>query len=476
MTRKEFIRIDQGSAFLDDYNSIYSVFMHCYQQESYGILSFDIDSIGILAKVLRGELLIEAVHLSYKGKKLESKEFTAVLKEKTTYIDGLPFFSTALSITDNVFISKQMRGIVNRKKETKVLSETLAFFEIPISLNTPVAELEAFEIYELELIQAYIEKKDGIILDFNTLNMSYEQFVRFKQLVRRLENMGMTCIWLDINVQRAASMCDAMMLFYGRKTARLLEYGPFSEREILSYIPTYIDDSTIQKYVQKADEIILELKHVSTPLLEDINLRIGRSEMCMIFVRNRNELLELVEVLRGNISYTGTVLFRGRDIKNLDVYQRLNKGICFLEWENCLIAEMTVYDNLCLPHGLKVNNLWRNKKYQKSIIADIEKWIGKNLWQRYVYELPDEYRIKLAYYKWLLYRPEILFILMPFTTLDKNMNEWIRNIMYEFTVRHTAIISFMDYEFRNENEKGSAYLFDKTIRAIDQGHKPTYIR
>ena len=70
MTRKEFIRIDQGSAFLDDYNSIYSVFMHCYQQESYGILSFDIDSIGILAKVLRGELLIDAVHLSYQGNKL----------------------------------------------------------------------------------------------------------------------------------------------------------------------------------------------------------------------------------------------------------------------------------------------------------------------------------------------------------------------------------------------------------------------
>jgi ABC-type sugar transport system ATPase subunit len=464
--RREFIRIDHGRSDPEKQRNVYSVFVHAYVQETYGIISYDIESAAILKDVLCGRETLKSGFLSYREEACEPERFRELMREKVVLIGRKPFFSEELSIADNMFIAMQMKGILHRKKEKQILGALLKRFDVTVSLNRAVSDLSDFELYQLEFLQAYLEGKEGIVVDFENWNTTYSEFLQLTVLVRNLEHCGMTFIWLDGSASRAAQLCNAAMILYKGKTVRMLEYGPFSKENFLRAIPDDAEENNALYETNKRGRTVLELVSVGTNRVREINLAFRAGELTAIVFRNMSEAKELLAILRGELNCRGAILLEGSSIREKTYSSRVQAGMCILDDSETLFENMTVYDNICLPRGLKNHDLWRNEKFRRNIIQEIDREIGKGLWNRMVYELSAEQYLKVLYYKWFLYRPDIVFLLNPISTQNDFLKEWIKNMLKRYTRKGISVVLLLDDEWRDEIPVTTMYRLDRTIQKI----------
>ena len=173
-------------------------------------------------------------------------------------------------------------------------------------------------------------------------------------------------------------------------------------------------------------ESVLAFDNVQDILPAPLSFTLKKGQILKIICSSNRETDYLLSILRRRASAgSGSILFRGQPLQSVSLNQYLKS--CGIIESNprrtVLFHNMTVLYNLCVPLDSKIHNFWTNPGNQKGVEYTLKDIIPPGYLQMNIDQVPMEIVQKVIYCRWLLYVPELLVCMNPFSIIDTSLNQ-----------------------------------------------------
>ena len=167
----------------------------------------------------------------------------------------------------------------------------------------------------------------------------------------------------------------------------------------------------------KLKNIKFKYDNSNEQVLDKFNLELSEGETLAILGASGCGKSTILRIIAGlEIPQDGSVYINGKDVSKVPTEKR-NVGFVFQEY--ALFPHMTVYDNI--NYGL-------NSKGNKEKIEEVANLVGISEYlKRYPHELSGGQRQRVALARSIAYQPNILLLDEPFSNLDTELKDQIRN-------------------------------------------------
>lgn len=370
-------------------------------------------------------------------------------QDKITIISGKSTLIASIGIVDNLMISKMLKGkmFLSDKKLTYWVRKWLKQFHIDIDLDLPVNRLTKLKNMQIELLRAYIEKRELVLLDDIGRLLLDEEIAELMKLIARLQDEGMTFLWLTMGDRKVLLKTERMHVFHHGRILWVFEHGTLDSDGMFQLINRFVhSDEHMIEIPPVEKEIVFSCRIEAGNYLRDIAFYIYRGELIQIIYSQREESEELIQNIQGKLhAKFGNMKLLGKEYAPAGVEEAIKKGVAVVspdEMETQLCFGLSVYDNVCLARAGKVQGIWMNKKYrhilEDQILHDIGVESGeiiRNTMQTYILN-------GILYEKWLLYAPDVIVVNNPFPAIDQPSFDITKKMLKRFMQRGTAVILF----------------------------------
>jgi len=436
--KEEYLRIDNGVKILEGKQQLYGIFLQIYQREICGIVSGNMSDTSRLVAILIGRDEFTYGHIYYKGNLIRTNR-GLIPKGKIAVIDNQFHLVDNLSLAENIYIvNGGVKGFVSKKALNRQLKDLFLFFQINIPLDQPVKYLNNLERCQLELLKAHVEGVECVIIDHRFHYFIGDEFEQLYALVNKLKARGMTFIMIDYVVPQVMRFADSLAVLHRGKITGILNREEFDEKDILKRLTGGRHDSfgRGKSVGRQHDECALELDNFSSMYLDRVNLQVKKGEIVTIICEERRGSDELCEILRGRQKkYQGEIRIANRIYRARGYHNALEQGICFVEnnpADNNLFYNMDVYENVCISKGERVKALWRKNRYRENMQTYIAEVFGRDISKVSLNNLSDEELQKIVFYRAMVYRPDVIVCINPFSTADIHMSMVTEEIIKKY--------------------------------------------
>lgn len=456
--KKEYLRIENGSCRYKN-QQLYDFELWAEEKKITGVFSDTSESLDVLLLLLTGKIGFQKGNIVLRGKKISTADSQKFFSEHTGVIDDHTQLVEGLSLPENLCILRKHikrvlvhPGIIQRQAE-KILSK----FHLQYLIHKSVYQLTRAECFYLELLKAYLEEKDLVILDCRHIDLSEQEFKGLCRMIR---------ILTEIKIQFIFMSCDPVILRHvdrihlmKRNRTALIRYvqNPM-ENEIWKLIKEiyHYDKAGNKKGMDNLGmPIIFSVQGLSGKHFRNLSVKIRKKEAVCIIVRNGMGYLEIQDILYGRSKVlSGHICFYENLFRFTNMEKAVDQGICFIDGSirnNTLFPELSVFDNLCMVKGRFVKKVWRNRRFRKNIEEFAEKKIGKNVVYKKVKDLTALEACQVMYYKWYLLHPDLAICMNPFGGADLETSLKIKQILYEFVEQGISVLILTQNEFLLES-------------------------
>ena len=371
------------------------------------------------------------------------------LREKIALITNECQLIDYLSIAENIFL---MREKVRARKvdfhfienKTQQLFEELG---IELNIHKNVSKLTDYEKMEIELSKAYSLKKQVIfITGFGNL-LSQKEVIKLQGIIQRLKGKEVTVVYVEPLENIDFSFCDRVVVVKnGRvcitKEAEECDYT-LLHRCLYQNEYNRIDYEKVAYFSENADSERVMIHNFTSDYLKMVSISIYRGEIVKLFCADEKSMYEIINIVRGR-SRILNGYFISKQSRNLsECTNPLAAGIGIVEGNPAKInnfSEMRVMDNLFIMLSHKISGIWMNKKFRKSSQIMLEGIVPENLYRKKIKKLSPVEQQKVLYSKWLLYAPELLICIQPFSDGNIQAREAAREMIYVLKNRNIPIL------------------------------------
>ncbi len=447
--KEELIVIENGQMRKNGKLIFSDLNLQIYKNQIIGIIFDSVVERKYLREFFQGDLHLCEGKTYLEGNKADTAETEKYLRENFTIIKRESSLIHNLHIEENVFVFKDRKKLINRRKYLREIQKLLKQFNLELKLNRSVSELSVKERVIVELLKAYAENKKVVILmhisGFLKRNELNEIFLLLKQM-----QQGRTFVLIEQFENIIFEWTDQIVVIRHGKTAGIYNSGTIN-REIL--YSALINENTTKKIagIDKIDlnddmenEPVLKFESVSTNFLMGFSMEIGAGEVLKIYYMDDESCEHIINLLKGDRkTLSGNILLMGKEYRVNNIIQAVDHGVCFIEespYENMLFYNMSVRDNLCLALSKKVPLFWMRKRFIKSIDQLVKTFNLESIIKIRLRRLEPHILQQIAYYKWYLYAPKVVICIKPFTEIDIHLQEITVEMISNLKRRGIAVI------------------------------------
>lgn len=371
------------------------------------------------------------------------------LKEKIALITNESQLVNYLSIAENIFLMREkvrawkvdFRMI---EKKTKELFEELG---IQLNIHRNVSTLTDYEKMEIELSRAYSLKKQIVfITGFGNL-LSQKEILKLQGIVQKLREKEVAVVYVEPLENIDFSFCDRVVIVKnGRvriaKEAEECDYA-LLHRCLYQNELNSIDYEKVAYFNGNTDTEKVMLENFSSDYLKRVTLSVYRGEIVKLFCADEKSMYEVIHIIRGRSRIIHGSFVSKQRYQLVGCENPLAARIGIVEGKLAKLnnfTDMTVMDNLFMMLSHKINGLWMNRKFRKSSQIMLEGVVPKNLYRKKMKNLSPEEQQKVLYAKWLLYAPELLICIQPFSEGNIQAREAAREMIYTLKNRNIPIL------------------------------------
>ena len=371
------------------------------------------------------------------------------LREKIALITNESQLVNYLSIAENIFL---MREKVRAwkvdfpmiEKKTEQLFEELG---IQLSIHRNVSSLTDYEKMEIELSRAYSLKKQIIfITGFGNL-LSQQEIIKLKGIVQKLKEKEIAVVYVEPLENIDFSFYDRVVIVKnGRvciaKEAEECDYA-LLHRCLYQNEFNCIDYEKVAYFSGNMDSERVMLEDFSSDYLKRVSFSVYRGEIVKLFCADEKSMYEIINIIRGRSRILNGFFVSRRRYHLVDCENPLAVRIGIIEGKLAKInnfSEMCVMDNLFMMLSHKINGIWMNRKFRKSSQIMLEGIVPENLYLKKMKNLSPEEQQKVLYAKWLLYAPDLLICIQPFSEGNGQAREAAREMIYTLKNRNIPIL------------------------------------
>ncbi len=443
--RREFLRIDRGNSVEGAQELLESASLHIYQNEIAGILPLDEGGMQILLDFFRGGKSLEAVRLFLKGRQVDAGEMQHFLRERVLVLTGEGELVPSISLTDNMFAHELFPAVIRKKEERRNLELLLDRMDVLIAADEPVMNLSSLQKMQMELIRAYLEGKECVLLDIRRQMMRFEDFAEILSVLYKLRERGMTFILLDHNAARLAQFADTVTVFRNARTVRMVEHTPF-DPVIFENNRAHIPGEVMRAEKQNHEPVIFRIEHPDEKRQGNISLVLHRGEVATVVYQTYQTKIEFIANLRRYLEFRRVGRFRNKHRRmyyktNAD---RVDDGVCVIDGtdvKNQIFPNLNLFDNICMMRGRIVGSFWRRSSYQRYMQKQIDDAFGRTgAWKQKMHELTVEEHLRALYLRCLLNRPKLLLLVDPYAAASDQMLRTITELIGTFQKNGTGVL------------------------------------
>ncbi|MBS6762576.1 MAG: hypothetical protein KH304_03225 [Clostridium sp.] len=458
--KKELFRIFNLSIRQNQSAVLSNLYLQVFEGEHTGILfnSFYertafLDFIDGKISEVEGIIYFEETAVTYQDYIRSYKKETAIIYESSRLMNSL-------SVYENLFYEQLSFLWITAKKYKKMAENLFEFFHLSLDVNQKVKSLNNFERIAVELVKAFLQGKKLIFLSNAASLLDAGEFEQLLSILKVLEKHGITFLIGETFDIRLFRLTCTLHLIKNGQTLRILPRSQICQEEIQRSLGSYSVLRHQKSHHQDKDikESVLAFDNVQDILPAPLSFTLKKGQILKIICSSNRETDYLLSILRRRASAgSGSILFRGQPLQSVSLNQYLKS--CGIIESNprrtVLFHNMTVLYNLCVPLDSKIHNFWTNPGNQKGVEYTLKDIIPPGYLQMNIDQVPMEIVQKVIYCRWLLYVPELLVCMNPFSIIDTSLNQITLDMLRLLSSKGIAVLIIsnnwtMDTEIEGE--------------------------
>lgn len=356
-----------------------------------------------------------------------------------------------LDVSGNVFLGREPArfGIMDRAKmrrDTEVLLEQLG---LPISADTPLADLSLAHRQMVEIAKALSLNASVLIMDEPTSSLTLTETSRLLEVVRDLRNRGVGVIYISHRLGEVREIADRVVAFRDGQNAGALSKDEIShERMVRLMVGRDLERQPIKTAGSEGD-LRLRVEGLRTNRYPEktISFDVRQGEVFCLAGLVGAGRSEVVQTIFGtDAALGGSVLVDGASYELGSPRKAIDAGIALVPEDRRavgLLVDWSIRENITLPHLAPLSSGGLIQKGAELEAAEKQaKALGvkANSTDVRAANLSGGNQQKVVVGKWLLGKPKVLILDEPTRGVDVGAKAEIYEIMRQLTTEGVSIL------------------------------------
>lgn len=441
--REETLRMErvtyqsQGVTLLDNFC------MTIWSGEVLGLVPVNNYGLETLLALLKQNLPLHYGYIYYREKLVNEWRHPRNDINRISVIQNKSCLAEDLTVADNIFVLRP--GFKKWFMQPELLKRQLIPFMEDIGVNIKsdayIEELTTFEKFVVELLKAVVAGNRLIVLENIGTFISDSELVQLQKILRHYAEKGISFLYISAHLEETRLFCDRIALMENGHIMKC--FSKDSKVPDTLYLPCVEDyDRWVRQQFDGQDErkteAAFEVKDLYYGSMQNLNFSIHAGECVVIQDMDNSVLGNLFSLLEGEKPLSGQILVNGKNVKlgkdrSVAVIQELPT-------ESMIFYNMSYVDNLCFNMDHRFNKIWITNGIKRSIMREYGELLGKEVFNKKIYELTSKQKYDLVYTRILLQNPKVVFCIQPFRRAEVSVRSHIWELLERYLEKGIAVV------------------------------------
>ena len=276
-----------------------------------------------------------------------------------------------LTVAENIFMGREpvkRLGWVDRKKINREAEALLRQLDLDIPVTAKMRSLSIGEMQMVEIAKALSNNASILIMDEPTSAISQREADSLFKTMFALKEQGKAIIYISHKMDEIYRLADTITVLRDGKYIATRSSKDLPMEELIKLIVGRELTTFFNKQPARRGEVILEMRHISSPVLKDISLKLHQGEILGIAGLMGAGRTNIANVLAGlEKPSSGEILLKGKTVHIPDPKAAIRHGIGLVTEDRKqygLVLEASVRDNITLASL---------KKHSRGVFLDPKK-------------------------------------------------------------------------------------------------------
>ncbi|MBN1265217.1 MAG: sugar ABC transporter ATP-binding protein [Anaerolineales bacterium] len=284
---------------------------------------------------------------------------------------------TSLSITDNIFLGKEIRKgpLLEYQKMNQSSHEILSRLGFQLEPTTVICDLSVAEQQIVEIGKALSHDVRLLIMDEPTAPLTPTEVSRLFELINTLKNNGVTVIYISHRLEEALTISDRITVLRDGQLIQTLNAARTDRKELISLM---VGRKLGQEYPSREKSVgdtILQVERLSTRSIEDVSFELRAGEILGIAGLVGSGRTEIARALFGlDKIQKGKVKIRGENVSIGNPTEAMEKGLGLVPEDrkkSGILGKLSVRHNISFSVANRIASwLIINQHTEDKIVAD----------------------------------------------------------------------------------------------------------
>ncbi len=399
-----------------------------------------------------GEILLNGQPVRFKSLKDSEEKGIALIAQELALVPEL-------SVAENLLLGRWPKkgGFIQWEEVHREAQRALDMVGLPAGLDTPIKELGIGQQQMIEIAKALSKKAEILVLDEPTAALTEADTARLLGFLRNLRKQGVSSIYISHRLEEVGQVADRVTVLRDGQSIITAPLSQMSQDKIISHMVGREVKNLYPRPQTTAGETLLAVKDFSVEdpanpgryVVENVSFEVRAGEVLGVaglMGAGRTALLSsLFGAARGKAK--GTIVTQGQSRPPFaSPEQAIRAGVALVSEDRKrygLVLESPVEENLVLAfmsrlakHGF-LDHAAVEKECAEQVSAMRIKTPSLSSW---VNKLSGGNQQKVVLGKWLMTRPQVLFLDEPTRGIDVGAKAEIYELMGKLASQGIGIV------------------------------------
>jgi ribose transport system ATP-binding protein len=311
-----------------------------------------------LVKVLTGVYQKDKGEIVFRGQKTELKTALESRNLGIAQVYQQAELIPELTVAENIFLgdmSLYNKGFLSWKSTFKKAEELLKKYNIKIKAQIKIKKLNVATRQLVAIAKVLQQQPKLVIFDEPTAVLSDNEVKILFEIINKLKAEHTTIIYISHRLEEIFTICNRVAVMRDGKLITVLENKNLTKTDLIVHmLGKKLEAMFPEKDASCEDEVVLELKSVSTAKVIDISLKLRKGEILGITGLVGSGRTELARAIYGlDRIKSGEIWISGEKVKLHDTLDATRRGI-FLAPEDrkgeALVLVRPIRENITLSN------------------------------------------------------------------------------------------------------------------------------
>ncbi|WP_285596989.1 sugar ABC transporter ATP-binding protein [Kineosporia sp. NBRC 101731] len=391
-----------------------------------------------------GDFLLDGQAVDF-GSTAESKAagIAVIYQEPTLFPD--------LSVTENIFMGRQILGRLRRIDKATMYREAEKLFQglgVHIDPRRPALGLSIADQQIIEIAKAISLDARVLIMDEPTAALSGVEVERLFTVARRLRDEGRALVFISHRFDEVFDLCDAVTVM---RDGSYIGTRPIAETTVTEMVNLMVGREVAELFPKQDTQIgdvVLKVEGLqSAGVFHDVSFTVRRGEIVGLAGLVGAGRSEIARAVFGVDRYdSGTVTMNGTPVPAKNPRAAIRSGMAFIPEDRRkqgLVTDASVAENIAgvIRRGLARGGLLTRGQENKAVAP----WAARLEVKTSSLDAPaktmsggNQQKVVIA--KWLATKPDLLIIDEPTRGIDVGTKSEVHRLLSELAGQGLAIL------------------------------------